>query len=388
TISPADELMRLVRRFSPWAAGGAAIVVLSGVLNTFVITGRWLPAWAGAYDRLLWLKIGLVGVVAALSAWHVGLRTRRPAGAIWRQWRRLVQLQSGLAAGVLLAAAGLINQSPPLQSAPGGSLDLWVAEGAGPYEVIAHLDPGRRSTRAVIQVRDAHAAPVSDAQVSAAFGAAPAVRLHRSNSGAWSGALRTPEGNTALNITVARPGQPRRTAAIPLQLPFRAADAELKAATARFMQLTQAQEVQNVSSGALVVQTRFDFAAPDRVHYTLSSGRETIGGPEGHRWDRAGPETPWVMGDWPSDYRWPLTDWSLDSVQNVRHIGTERIDGRLCDVLALVDTRGDGVYFRLWIDQADGLLRRERMVTTAHFMTADFNYPDRPIAIAAPKAQG
>jgi putative copper resistance protein D len=56
-----------IRRFSAAGHFAVALVVLSGVINTVLVVGRWPTDWSSPYQAMLDAKIALVGVMICLA---------------------------------------------------------------------------------------------------------------------------------------------------------------------------------------------------------------------------------------------------------------------------------------------------------------------------------
>ena len=108
------EAVAALRRFSTAGHAAVALVLASGVVNTWLVLGRWPADWASRYQALLALKIAVVAAMVALAVFNrYGLVPRlgrqRPGtlGAI----RRAVGLEIvlGLAAVALVASFGMLE---------------------------------------------------------------------------------------------------------------------------------------------------------------------------------------------------------------------------------------------------------------------------------------
>jgi copper transport protein len=125
----APTILLLLDRFSPIAYGAVIVLTLAGLYNAVNHLGPPLRMVTTLYGQLLALKLGLVGVLAGLSASHVwGLRPR-----IRRAQRRALvltsavasvheglatlaarlRLEAGVGAAILLATALMGQALPP-----------------------------------------------------------------------------------------------------------------------------------------------------------------------------------------------------------------------------------------------------------------------------------
>ena len=106
----------MVHRFSALAFGCVASLVLTGLVNTWVLVGS-IPALIGTpYGRLLLLKVALVGLVLAVAALNryglvPGLAAAGAVPAL-RPLARNVLLETTIGAGILLLV-GCLGITPP-----------------------------------------------------------------------------------------------------------------------------------------------------------------------------------------------------------------------------------------------------------------------------------
>lgn len=104
----------LVSAFSPLALAGAALVAVTGVVNTVFQLGALPDLWTTAYGRTLLIKLSLLGLVAALGFYH--WRRAGPALATDEAvppLRRSIRAELALGALVLLATAVLVALPTP-----------------------------------------------------------------------------------------------------------------------------------------------------------------------------------------------------------------------------------------------------------------------------------
>jgi putative copper export protein len=125
----APTILLLLDRFSPIAYGAVIVLTLAGLYNAVNHVGPPLRLVTTLYGQLLALKLGLVGVLAGLSASHVwGLRPRirqaqsralHLAGAVASVHEGLatlaarLRLEAGIGAAILLATALMGQALPP-----------------------------------------------------------------------------------------------------------------------------------------------------------------------------------------------------------------------------------------------------------------------------------
>ena len=61
------DAARALRRFSAAGHAAVALVLVTGVIDTVLVLGRWPIHWSSPYEALLAAKIGLVGVMISLA---------------------------------------------------------------------------------------------------------------------------------------------------------------------------------------------------------------------------------------------------------------------------------------------------------------------------------
>jgi copper transport protein len=110
----AEEAGRLVRRFTPLAAGAVVVLVAAGVLRSVAQLHRLDALWTTSYGTILLVKVGLAAVVVGLGAAQrfrvgPGLVSGRVAKSTFQ---RLLGLEVVLLVAVLVAT-GLLTSAPP-----------------------------------------------------------------------------------------------------------------------------------------------------------------------------------------------------------------------------------------------------------------------------------
>ncbi len=122
-----------MRRFSPWAAGSATLLILTGIASGTVHIPRWAALWRTLYGGTLTAKVALLlpllGLALLNTLWCRGRLSRAGSGAgargpvgarLWawgeRRFRRhdwAVRGEVLLAGAALLCAAALTQLPPP-----------------------------------------------------------------------------------------------------------------------------------------------------------------------------------------------------------------------------------------------------------------------------------
>ncbi len=112
TLGPAtdSERQRIVGRFTSVGYGAVALVLLSGVLNTRLITGEFLPSLSSPYGQLLLLKIALFLILAAVALVNQFYSTRRGR---WMFLRRGIIAELAIFTAILLVV-GWLGITPPM----------------------------------------------------------------------------------------------------------------------------------------------------------------------------------------------------------------------------------------------------------------------------------
>ena len=115
--TPTTELIAALRRFAVTGTLIVGALILSGIVNLWVIAGfEALPTLAATeYGRTLILKLSLFAAMlgfAAYNRWHLTPRLERAADESVRSLRASVSLEAAAAVGVILTVAFLGTQSP------------------------------------------------------------------------------------------------------------------------------------------------------------------------------------------------------------------------------------------------------------------------------------
>lgn len=183
-----------------------------------------------------------------------------------------------------------------------------------------------------------------------------------------------------LRLTVERPGTP--AASVRFDLPARMppnAERVFRAASKRMRALEALRIDQTLTSGlAGSAGARYLVQPPDRLSFRTSDGiRSLIIGPR--RWDleRDG----WVQS--PSE-RTLLPTYAWADATNARLLGTARVAGTTVRELALYKGGRSSSWFRLFVDDADRVLKAE-MLTAGHFMTDRYSGFNAAIRIRPPR---
>ena len=120
-----DQAAVVLSRFSAWAAGILAVLVVAGSVMAWRITGSWDALLDTGYGALLLAKVLLVLVAVAIAAWNRFTLLPRLRGAARRSERRgaagvLVRTtvaEAGVLVAALLVTGFLVDRSPEVDTA-------------------------------------------------------------------------------------------------------------------------------------------------------------------------------------------------------------------------------------------------------------------------------
>jgi copper resistance protein D len=102
-------------RFSLWGQAAVALVILTGIINTTIILQRWPTDMTSLYQRLLVVKVLMVGMMVAVAVFNryrlVPLMSKDPDRA-QHYFVMMTWLEWGLALGVLLLVSMFATLAP------------------------------------------------------------------------------------------------------------------------------------------------------------------------------------------------------------------------------------------------------------------------------------
>lgn len=166
-----------LNRFSPLAYASIAAYAVSGLFSAKVQIPSWYAYFYSAYGRALIVKMLLIGLMMAVSAYTVYLLRPRIARAMFedrdeRQDERLIHRLAGwlqvnpvLGVGVLLATSVMFYYPVPVGFGPPGP-SVYTAHGGG-MSVGLRIQPGRSGPNTIsVALRDSAGQPVRQAHVS------------------------------------------------------------------------------------------------------------------------------------------------------------------------------------------------------------------------------
>ena len=384
------------------------VVVVAGVVNAAVELGAVADLWQTAYGRVLLVKIGLVGAIAAVAYGHARrLRPRllaanpHPPATLERRHWRLVGAEPLLALGVVAAVGVLVAfPLPPrqLEDATSGSRaasvpacsscplpapaadELSVAGQGGSTVVAAWIRRAGGRTSGIVRLLDYRDKPARvPAHVAAVASQAPCgpgcVR--------FVGAAQAP----TLTVTVSERGHSYAVALPAAWSPGATARARalLDRAQTTMRALRSVRQVEDVTSGpGTFARTTYRLQAPDRLAYATDRGvlGVTVGARQFVRVPGAGwQETPTAAG---VPFRTASWFRFTPYATAVRLVGERTAAGRRIAELALMDP-GTPVWTRLTMDEASGRVLRDQLVLPARLVTHRNSGFDAPVRIATPQ---
>jgi copper transport protein len=205
-----------LRSFARVGAACLTAIVVTGVYLTSGVVGSVDAALFTWYGRAVLLKVGLLGLVAALAA------TNHRRIRHWsRSWRATVGVEA-LVLGLALGTAAFLTSGQPArepefvartQPAPSRAVDAQVAD----LQERVQLGPNRpgRDVAVVDVFNTRRPAPAPIERVSVRVvsadgaGPAPVTATPLSISGRWSATVAVPSaGRLAVEVTVFRAGMP------------------------------------------------------------------------------------------------------------------------------------------------------------------------------------
>ncbi len=192
-VSPAERAgvaARVLPRFSALAIGSVALLLASGVANTYLEVGSWRGLWETTYGRLVIAKVGLLLPLLALALLNLRLsrRSLRFLGASARKRRlfaRAVAAEFALLATVIVVTAVLVDERRPKDYPRTARAAVASAHRTsstvGPFLLRLAVSPARPGANAVdlrLSGRSGMPAPVAEVQLDAGLPAKDVGPLH------------------------------------------------------------------------------------------------------------------------------------------------------------------------------------------------------------------
>jgi len=383
-----------------------ALVTATGLLSLLTQLGHLDALWQTDYGRVLAVKIGLVGVIAALSGGHaLRLRPRllvanpHPPERLERRHWRLVRAEPVVGVAVVTAVALLaafplpprqLGEADEAKAAAPAACDPCPLPRPAPDELAVADQAGRQLVAAWVRRR--HDGLTGTIRLLDYRGRAPRVPFR------VLGATTTPCGTACLRFQAPVADQLRvavRDAGhrYVVSLPARwRADANARAhrilvrAQKMMRQLRSARQTETVTSGpGSHAATSYWLRAPDRMRYRTSGGARTV--IIGRRQWLKPPRFAWQPGQYGAGLRFRTRAWFrwTTYARTVRLVGIRRSGPDRVAELALMD-EGTPVWFRLAIDLNTHRVLTESMATKAHFMDSRYFAFDQAVRISEPAA--
>ncbi|MCU1647596.1 MAG: hypothetical protein JWN03_7871 [Nocardia sp.] len=159
----------VVRRFGPVAAGAVALVVVTGIFQSWRAVSPLAALWSTSWGLLLLLKLALVGAAAgtALVARRVS-RSEVPASSDMRRHKRsgaLLRIEFGVQVAVLVVSALLTGVAPARETYdPATALNAQL----GPLSAAVAVDGAHTGRQEfTVHLRDSQGVPAGALELSA-----------------------------------------------------------------------------------------------------------------------------------------------------------------------------------------------------------------------------
>ncbi len=401
-------MSEVLDRFGRVALPAFGVVVLTGLLNALIELGSPTELWQSSYGRVLAVKMGLVGVVAAISYLHalrlrprLAASTPPPAPKLERRHWLLLRREPLVGLAVLAAAALLVAfPLPPRQAAGATSAQslvactpscplpsakddqLPVADHLGPAIVAAWFQHVPGGLRGRLRLLGDNLKPLPGPPTI------PGADLSECGAGCWSFELRGPPASFEVSAPVE---DHTYTVRLPAR---RVAGARANERARRILARAQetmnalrsAREHERITSGpGSLAVTDYELRAPDRMAYRTSlGGRAIVIGKR--EWSRPTSGTSWKLsrfrGGGPPFQTLTWFAWT-PYAESVRLLGISHQGGQRVAEVALYEP-GAPVWWRLRIDLSSMRAASSHLIAQGHFMTQRYYGFNRPVAISPP----
>lgn len=404
SLLAAPSVRRALGTFTPYAVTAAVLTAGTGIVNAVLALSDPADLLGTGYGITLLGKSLAFVLMASFGLLHFAWR-RRPDTAESRL-RGPVRAEATAATSALILATLLVGfPNPPREAeasaseltttdpvlAELGSRDaLSIADASGPFIVgltVLPPRPGPAEVRVQVLGVDAgdglrnprFTASSGVASVEVALGQACGLGCFAGNT------TFATAGDWKLKVDI---DSNRGPVSISQVVPLPAADgsaalARTLAAEEGLKSAVMTERLSGSVGGPTYVST-YRFQAPDRAEITLNDSTQILIGEE--RFSRQG-NVPWEKSVFPPPgFSWP-TGYYRDFWQGavaVRIVGTETVDGVPCQIIMFL--RPDvPAWFRIWVGQADGIVKREEMRAEGHLMDHTFAELNGPISIQPPQ---
>ena len=114
---PMETALAVIRRFSRTSLAVVFVLMVTGLVNGWLLVGSWPNLFETLYGRLLLAKVALTGLMIGLGAWNRFMRTpgltlAPETAARYAALCRNVVAEAALA-GVVLLIVGIMGTTPP-----------------------------------------------------------------------------------------------------------------------------------------------------------------------------------------------------------------------------------------------------------------------------------
>ena len=404
SLLAAPNFRRALGTFTPYAVTAAVVTAGTGLVNAVLELADPADLVETGYGLVLVAKSLAFVLMASFGLLHFVWR-RRPAAAE-STLRGPVRAEATAATVALVLATLLVGFPNPPREAEASASELTTTDpvlaelgardalsigaASGPFIVGLTVLPPRPGPAEVrVQVLGVEAGDgLRDARFSATAGGAPveAALGQVCGVGCFAGTTTlTKEGVWLLNVEIdSNRGPIEISASVPLPAPDGAtALARTLAAEESLKSAVMTERLTSSANGPAYVST-YRFQAPDRAEITLNDSAQIFIGEE--RFSRDG-NGPWEKAAFPPPgFSWPsgyYSDFWKGAVA-ARIVGTDTVDGVPTQILTFL--RPDvPAWFRVWVNQSDGIIRREEMRAEGHIMDHTFADLNGPINVEPPK---
>lgn len=400
-VASRQTLVGMLARLSPWAVAAASVVALTGIANAVLELNGPAELASTGYGQAVAIKAWVFLAMVGTGMVHYR-RRRLPEGRSSLSLPLRTELV-GAALALVVATALVGFPNPPRQaeasertagvdpvlSRLAGSDALSVADASGPFVLgLTVLPPRPGPVELRLQVvgtdpgdglRQAHV------HGSGPDGSTLDVDLAPCGLGCFAGRGTVAAlGDWRFESSIVSNRGPIATA-VSVPLPTPDGSAELQRALGAVGQLRSARMHEDLrgSIGGPVITSDYAFQAPDGFQFSVDGTEEIVLGTTTYR--RAVPGAPWTAKPSGYSFDWPGTYFSTFWGPGVaaRVIGHEDVDGVPSTIVAFVRPNLPA-WFRVWIGDADGLVRREEMRTDGHLMDHTWTAFDQPVDLRPP----
>lgn len=274
------------------------------------------------------------------------------------------------------------TSGPIPRDAPEGDTGITLAENSGPTLVIVSLDPADAGENGVqVALRDPQGKAVAGAvRVTLSLDASSASDVLLPTTERRAKLMVPHAGHAVLAAQILDGPSAGGAVRFDLDLPAeRVPEGSLDSVDVAMNALLTLRDTQTLATGSASYVFRYEYQAPDRVHYTWvgpdARQHETrIVGATRYDLD---PGAEWTTSDLGRPLRSPHFSYS-DRANRIRVVGRDRSGAQELLILALVQRTSPDLHYRLWIGADDHLVRRYVMMALGHYMTGayiDFNAP-------------